>query len=232
MASELHEFWRVNNKPNEVNIDVSNYEHDFDPKQQMYDGLMKTALIKKLNEMMDLSFIINAIINLVGYTESTLDLKSHSNFWCSANDVEHLFIISLPKNSKFNYKLVSFATHIRLWEGAQYCATLLLWDVERLKANKNDIIWQSKIFTPNDANFLQKDRSIVLFDNINVMLDTNKVYAIKIDVPKGLIGCDLIETGEKDRSRVYFVNSNGHLEDNVYRMKWDRDGKLYQIVFE
>ena len=101
-----------------------------------------------------------------------------------------------------------------------------------MKANDGDIIWQSKMYSSENTIYFERARKIVLFDNINMTLDSNKVYAIKIDVPMGCVGCCLIDEGKRDRSRTWFINSNGHLRDNEYKMKDDRDGKLYEIVFE
>ena len=103
---------------------------------------------------------------------------------------EQLFILSLPKQSKFPYKLISFATDIRTYnENTQYCATLLLFDKDKLANNDNDIIWQSPIFTRKDTKYLKpSDRDsenyihpdynqhIVLFDNINIPLRNDQVF--------------------------------------------------------
>ena len=67
MASKSNDkFWRVNRKPNEVNIDIRQFQHDFDPKQLIYEGLIHSTLIQELNKNMNPSFITNSIISFVG----------------------------------------------------------------------------------------------------------------------------------------------------------------------
>eukprot|EP01084_Bolivina_argentea_P092854 167022_1 len=238
----IRKFYRPNQEANAVNIDVTQFSHNYDPLSPTYDAIRSCTLITNLK--MNASFIIRAVISFIGYIESTLHLESGSNFGCSKFDVEQLFIISPPNKSTFSYKLISFATDIRtsVNKHTTFCATLLLFDKDKLEKNDGDIIWQSAIFSSEYINYLlpekredgyinpEYDTNIVIFNDINVVLENNKTYAIKIDIPQGYTSCNLIHSGQKDRSRQYFVNSNGHWRRNKYNMKGDRDGKVYELT--
>ena len=118
--------YRVNNEPNNVALDVAKFEHDFDPLSNTYDAISTSSLVKKIEEMtsVDTSFLLTIIVRFIGRSESTLECKSSLTFGCTPLDIEQLFFISLPKNSNWKYKIVSFACDIFLDKYSQFCATL------------------------------------------------------------------------------------------------------------
>ena len=98
--------------------------------------------------------------------------------------------------------------------------------------NKEDILWQSKIFDEPNYIYKEYDQHIVKFENINVKLQNDKTYLMRIDIVEGRAYCNQVRRGYKDRSKKYFVDSNGRLYHNKYSMRENyRDGKLYEIVF-
>ena len=123
---ESKKLYRVNEKPNIVDVNINDFKHDYDPLGTLYNAVSNGELIQNLK--VNTSFIIDTIISFTGYTESTLNLDSTSNFFTSPLDVEQCFFIALPYKSLYNYTLISFAFDIRLTTTAKYCATLVLFE--------------------------------------------------------------------------------------------------------
>ena len=73
---------------------------------------------------------------------------------------------------------------------------------------------------------------IVRFSDINVKLDNEKTYLIRIDVPQSVVSCNRVAAGQKDLTKSYFVHSSARYYRNEYyeRMGFD-DGKVYEIEF-
>ena len=231
------DFYRANTSPYVSNIDTTVYQHDYDPLRDIHDSLQGSELIKTLT--IDFSFFVKEIVSFVGYVESTLHMKhSKGGFWCSPLDVEQLFIIATPAQSKYSFTLKSFTTDIRFHdaEASECCATLFVFDAEALQTGKEEIVWQSARLTPGSIAYIASavHDKLVKFDDINVSLCKDKTYAIKIDVPMGTIRCGYVSPGQRaTRTEPYFVHANGRLYHNKYSLRGGsyEDGKMYEIEF-
>ena len=227
---------------NKIEIDLEKFRHEFDPLGIIYNTLSQVELIKNLN--VDSRFIINDIIGFNGYTESTLHLPSTSNnFGCSNRDLEQLYFIQTPKISKFVYTLKSFSCYIKCNDNTEYIVTLVLFDKEKVLKNKEKILWQSKKYTLKTTPYQLFDdnsdcheghkKNIATFDNINVKLQNNKTYLIRIDIPCGYMHCGRVKDDKLDKNKKYLmVNSSGNYCRNKYYLRdYYPDGKIYKIVF-
>eukprot|EP01084_Bolivina_argentea_P102885 184316_1 len=231
--------YRVNKNPNNVIINVTGFEHQFDPLGAIYDCLCEAELLTQLK--IDVKFIINELVAFVGYTESTLHLKSTgNNFGCSKNDLEQLYFIQTPSYSKFPYTLTEFSCYIRGSANTNYCVTLVSFDVEKVKKNEEIILWQSKIYDIKSTPYKcydychEKHKSdIATFDNINIKLENNKTYLIRIDIPSGGMSCGRVYDGQLNEDReCLMVSSSGNYVHNKYYIRdYYPEGKIYQVVF-
>eukprot|EP01084_Bolivina_argentea_P271906 462793_1 len=234
-------FYRVNDKPNQIDIDLDNFEHQFDPLGVTHDALVNCALIRNLG--IDPTFVISKIVSYVGYIESSLHLISSSRYGTYPWDIEQCFFIKPPSKSKYNYTLKSFACDVILGLSTQlkWCATLVLFDETKVKQNKEDILWQSQIYDnestvifegdENDNKFIHVSHKdlIVKFDNLYVKLKNDKLYLMRIDIVEGQSGCRY--DARRDKTKTYFVKTNGHLYKNRYSMRTKHyDDKLYELV--
>ena len=156
--------FRASTKPKDVRINPSDFVHEYDPIGSTMDALADCTLIKSF--AVNLSFAINEITSFVGYIESTLALESSSCFSCSKNDVEQLFLISLPTKWKHSYTLQSFTTDIEInsyRSDMSYCATLFVFDCDTLRQGTEEILWQSAIMnkdTTEKSRFVARKRGL------------------------------------------------------------------------
>mmetsp|Transcript_56460 Transcript_56460/g.89931 ORF Transcript_56460/g.89931 Transcript_56460/m.89931 type:complete len:252 (-) Transcript_56460:36-791(-) len=246
------QIYRPSTEPNTVTIDTTTRAHNYDPLGNIYTAIKHSKCFANTPLYIE-SALIKVVVHYVGYTESNLHLKSHSsNITCSAQNVGQLFLFTMPKHPKTSYTLTSFATDIKVdadeLATAQFCATLLLFEKERLENNDNDIVWQSKIFTAESATYLastecddehyvhsEYNANIVRFANIDIRLEAGQTYAVKIDVPAGNIGCNVVEESvkwkTKNRRVRRLVDSSGYWMNNVYGVDYrNNEDKLYELV--
>lgn len=161
--------------------DYDKLKHDFDPLSSLFTIISNSSFIK--NGTTDMSFLVPIIVQYVGYVETTLNIAKYGvqTYNCRSNNVEQVFIISLPNSTtskyQYNYTLKSFATEIELntIDPAQICATLIEL---KLKQNDHDvdpsitssssgssnyswkekILWQSQMYNVHTAPYCFKKR--------------------------------------------------------------------------
>eukprot|EP01084_Bolivina_argentea_P298043 513538_1 len=286
-------FYRVNDLQNTVNIGTDQLCMDFDPLGDITNALRDCGIIKKY--LIDTSFVIKEIVQYTGYTESTLNIPSDTEFFSSKLDIEQCYFISLSPKSNYGYTLKSFFCDISIESNGNnaFYTTLVVFDKEKVEKNKEDILWQArwpnngknqyekmivdtkqsiipskpshlkydkmkKYGTPNNAikntmildgmhsywinkyfpddkpisssinNRNRGNRKIFEF-NMNVKLQNNKIYLIRIDVECGGISCGCLD--EKPITKLVISHARYYHNKYYLRYKFNyNNGKLYKCV--
>ena len=220
------DYYRVNELPYIIGFEDADYLHsDFDPLGQLAVNLMETDWIQ--NSQIDASFIVMEIVGFVGHSESNLNEPMDPGFGCSKTDVEQCYFIAFSPESRLSsYTLKTFQCDVvlRIGSPAVYCATLLVWDRDKLMEGKEEIIWQSQKRSWKAWNHEANDRNIVDFA-VNMKLATDKKYLMKIDIPEGSTGCGCVSEKRNSDQNSLVKATEIHLYNNKYQVRSGYYGK-------
>ena len=115
-------------------------------------------------------------------------------------------------------------------EDSEYCATLLEWDRGKVLKGKEEIVWQSERRSRKLGNHKVREQYISEFE-VNVKLDTDKIYLIKIDTPKGGTGCGNVQQSWDNHGKGCLVHAKARLYNNSYSMRTEYNSKRYEMLF-
>ena len=221
---EKAEYYRVNEQPNTIDFaDEDHFHHQFDPLGDLTTLLTETDLVKNS----DVSFA-KVIVRFVGYTESNVEMPYGSRFWCSKHDVEQCYVISFsPKSTYSAYWITSFRCEVSLRANGVYCATMLEWNRKKMFEGKENIIWQSEMRSLKAQNHVVDSTNIADFE-MNIKLDADKIYMIRIDIPEGGVSCGGLRQN-RNESDGYLVHAIAHLYHNKYSLR-DPPHKRYSVT--
>ena len=235
------EYYRVNTSVNKIEFDESTQSnellHEFDPLGDLTAALMDTDMIQ--NSSIDSSFVVQEIVRYVGYIESNLKMPSSTcTFWSSSQDVEQCYFISFsPKSMYSSYLLTSFRCHIAARNNSLFCATLSIWNREKVTQGQEEIIWQSeqrdgmaKINKNSGKSDASVASNIVEFE-VNTRLNTDTIYLMKIDVPRGTIVCGDLRNDWRQEGKGYLVHAKARYFKNRYYFRRSYSGKVYELAF-
>ena len=92
---------------------------------------------------------------------------------------------------------------------------------------EEEIIWQSDQRNNSDDSVVN---DIVEF-NVNMRLDTDKIYLMKIDVPQGTISCGDLTAEWREEGKGYLVHAKARYYQNRYYFRRSYNGKVYEMAF-
>ena len=221
------EYYRANDLANTIDFEDAQYfHHQLDPLGDLTVLLLDTDLLKQAPSAISIE-----IVRFVGYTESNLDELFWNPFFCSKLDVEQIYFISFCPNSRYpSYRLMSFQCDVLLNVAGECCATLMEWDREKVLKGKGEIVWQSEMRSRELENQKRSDKKTVDFE-MNVKLDTDKIYLIKIDTPKGSTGCGSVRKSWDNHGKGCLVHAKARLYKNRYYMRSGYQSKRYEMLF-
>ena len=229
--SQKVEYYRASTSANTIKLNVDEHTHcELDPMGDLSSLLMETDLVA--NSPVNVSFVVIEIVRYIGYIESNLGepyLGHH--FGCSKRDIEHCFFISFLSGSIYpSYWLKTFRCQIKPYSlSSTYCATLVLWDEEKVKSGEEEIVWQSEQRALKLGNHSADAGDMVDFE-INVKVDSSKVYLIKIDVPEGSICCGSVKEEWTNNGQGTMVHATAHFYENNYTIRKNRYSKRYELA--